>query len=57
MAESEAKDWVLVWVEDLHQQAGSKQFWKKEQEQIDLGTCLILSCSLWEVRPTYQLSQ
>ena len=30
MAESE--DWVLVWVEDLHRQAGSKRCWEKEQE-------------------------
>ena len=58
MAESEAKDWVLVWVEDLHRRAGSKRFWEKEQERIDLGTCcLILYCSLWEVRPTYRLPQ
>ena len=57
MAESEARDWVLVWVEDLHRRAGSKRFWEEEQERIDLGTCcLILSCSLWEVRPTYRLS-
>ena len=48
MAESEARDWVLVWVEDLHRRAGSKRFWEEEQERIDLGTCcLILSCSLW----------
>ena len=48
MAESEARDWVLVWVEDLHRRAGSKRFWKEKQERIDLGTCcLILSCSLW----------
>ena len=53
MAESEARDWVLVWAEDLHRRAGSKRFWEKEQERIDLGTCcLILSCSLWEVWPT-----
>ena len=52
MAESEARDWVLVWVEDLHRRAGSKRFWEEEQERIDLGTCcLILSCSFWEVRP------
>ena len=58
MAESEARDWVLVWVEDLHRRAGSKRFWEEEQERIDLGTsCLILSCSLWEVRLTYRLSQ
>ena len=48
MAESEAGDWVLVWVEDLHRWAGSKHFREEEQEWIDLGTCcLILSCSLW----------
>ena len=59
MAESEARDWVfLVWVSDLHLRAGSKRFWEKEQERIDLGTsCLILYCSLWEVRPTYRLFQ
>ena len=58
MAESEARDWVLVWVGDLHRQAGTKRFWEEEQERIDLGTCcLILSCSLWEVRSTYRLSQ
>ena len=50
MAESEVRDWVLVWVEDLHRRA-SKRFWEEEQERIDLGTCcLILSGSLWEVR-------
>ena len=38
MAESEARDWVLVWVEDLHRRAGSKRFWEEEQERIDLGT-------------------
>ena len=32
MAESEARDWVLVWVEDLHRRAGSKRFWEVEQE-------------------------
>ena len=26
MAESEARDWVLVWVEHLHRRAGSKEF-------------------------------
>ena len=35
MAESEARDWVLFWVEDLHQRAGSKQFWEEEQERRD----------------------
>ena len=29
MAESEARDCVLVWVEDLHRRAGSKHFWNK----------------------------
>ena len=58
MAEIEARDWVLVWVEDLHRRAESKRLWEEEQERIDLGTCcLILSCSIWEVRPTYRLSQ
>ena len=56
MAESEAGDWVLVWVEDLHQLAGSKRFWEEEQERIDSGTCF-LSCRVWELRPTYRLSQ
>ena len=55
MAESEARDWVLVWMEDLHRRAGSKRFLEEEQERIDLETCcLILFCSLWEVRPIYQ---
>ena len=45
MAESEAGDWVLVRVEDLHQQAESKRFWKEEQEWVDLGTCcLVVFC-------------
>ena len=53
MAESEARDWVLVSVEELHQRAGSKHFWEKEQERINLGTCcLILSCSLREEQAT-----
>ena len=39
MAESEARYWVLVWVEDLRQRAESKRFWEEEQEQIDLRTC------------------
>ena len=42
MAESEARDWVLVWVEDLHRRAGSKRFWEEEQERIDLGTCCLI---------------
>ena len=46
MAESEAEDRLLVWV-DLHQRAESKRFWKEEQERVDLGTrCLAFSCSL-----------
>ena len=58
MAESKAGDWVLVWVEDLHRWTGSKRFWEEEREQKDLETCcLILSCSLWEVRHAYRLSQ
>ena len=40
-------------MEDLHRRGGSKRFWEEEQEHIDFGKCcLILSCSLWEVRPT-----
>ena len=39
MAESEARYWVLVSVEDLRQRAGSKRFWEEEQERIDLRTC------------------
>ena len=38
MAELEARGYVLVWVEDFYRRAGSKRFWKEEQEQIDLGT-------------------
>ena len=37
MVESEVRDWVLVWVEDLYQQAGSKRFGEEEQERVDLG--------------------
>ena len=56
MAETEARDWVLVWVEDLDRRAGTKSFWEEEQEWIDLETsCLIMFCSLWEVRPTFRL--
>ena len=39
MSESEAKDSVLVWVEDLHRRAGSKRFWEEEKERIDLEMC------------------
>ena len=46
MAESEARDWVLVWVEDLHRRAGSKRFWEEEQERIDLGTCCLFDSVL-----------
>ena len=47
MAESDASDWVLVWVEDSDRRAGSKRFWQEEQERIDMGICcLILSCSV-----------
>ena len=53
MAESEARDCVLVWVKDLLRLAGSKHLWEEDQEPIDLGTnCLVLSCSLREVQPT-----
>ena len=56
MFESEAKDWVLVWVEDLHRRAESKRFWEEEKQRIDLEMCcLILACSLWKKRPTYRL--
>ena len=37
MAESEARGWVLVWVEDLHRRVGGKRFQEEGQEQIDLG--------------------
>ena len=58
MTELEARDWVLRWAADLHgQQAESIRFWQEEQERIDWGTSsLILSRSLWEVRPTYRQS-
>ena len=39
MSESKARDWVLVWMEDLHRRAGSKRFWEEEQERINLATC------------------
>ena len=42
MTEAEARDWGLVWVEDLHQWAGSKRFWEEEQQRIDLGTCRLI---------------
>ena len=46
MAEWEAGDWILVWVEDLHRWAGRKCFWEEEQELMELGACcLILSCN------------
>ena len=31
MAESDARDWVLVWVEELHRPAGSKRLWKNSK--------------------------
>ena len=42
MAESEARDWVLDWVEDLHRRAKSMRFWEDEQERIHLGTCSLI---------------
>ena len=32
MAESEARNWLLVWMEDLLRRAGSKRFWEEEQD-------------------------
>ena len=56
MVELKAKNWVLVWVEDLHRRAESKRFWEEEKERIDLEMCcLILFCYLWEKRPTHRL--
>ena len=40
MAESEARDWVFVLVEDLHRRAESEHFWEEEQERIDLWTVI-----------------
>ena len=58
MAESEVRDWVLVWVEDLHRGEGSKRFWEEEQKRVNLRMCCsTLNRSLWEVRPTYRLPQ
>ena len=58
MAESEARDRVLVGVGDLYRRAGSKHFCEEEQKRIDLGTCcLVLLQRLWEVRPSYRLLQ
>ena len=53
MAESEARKWVLIWVENLHRRARSKRFWVEGQERLDLDTCcLILSCLLNKAWPT-----
>ena len=38
MTKSKAKDWLLVWVEDLHRRVESKRFWKEEQERIESKT-------------------
>ena len=40
MAESEAREWVLVWVDDLHRRAGSKRFWEEEQRTDRFGDML-----------------
>ena len=45
MAESEARDLVLVRVEDLHRPAGSKRLWEEEHERTDLGTCCLILCA------------
>ena len=42
MVVSKARDWIFVWVEDLHQRVGSKRFWEEEQERIDLGMCRLI---------------
>ena len=38
MAESEAGDWVFVWVKNFHRRARSKRFWQEDQERRYLGT-------------------
>ena len=38
MAESETRDWILGWVEDLHKRAESMRFWEEEQKRIVLET-------------------
>ena len=43
IAKSETKDWVIVWVKDLHRRAGNKCFWEEEQERIDLGICCLIA--------------
>ena len=40
MAETEARDWELVWVEDLHRRAGSKRFWEKRASTDRFGDML-----------------
>jgi len=59
IAESQDKDWFVgIWVEDLHSHFGWMRVWKHAAFLIDFGvSCLILSCSLWEVQPTFWLSQ
>ena len=53
MDDSEARDWVLDWEEDLHWRAWSVHLYKEEPQRIER----VWSYSLWEVRPTYRLSQ
>ena len=53
MVELKAKNWVLVWVEDLHRRAESKRFWEEEKERIDLEMCLFNSVLLPLGEKTY----
>jgi len=54
MVESHGKDWVVGnWVDNLQSRFGWLRVWEHAAFLIDLKMCcLILSCSLWEVRPT-----
>ena len=58
MAEAKARDWVLVWVEDLYRQAESMRFWEEEQEH-RFWDVLFNSAlhPMGEIRPTCRLSQ
>ena len=57
MTELEARDWVLFWVKDLHRRAGRIRFLEENQERIDGSVLFNSAHCLWEVRPTYRLSQ